>query len=229
MQASSNLGHAGDLDSAISKVRDKLDTERNILEKTRQLASQVSNLNAKADAQVMIREAEQRVAYLEEKFRSLTQKKNDKGSIKSAGSLNDNISSPGTPISERTSSTTAGGRPHSMSFSKLDLRKTSTNLSVQKISLKVHEIAYKLEVERKIRDKANRIRMLYSKAYQSGSKDKINQISDSDRILHETNDRLRLLEYSLKSYQSLYVDYIDEDDDETLNEREDSNAMFQPA
>ncbi|KAJ2538125.1 Serine/threonine kinase, partial [Coemansia sp. RSA 1933] len=116
-----------------------------------------------------------------------------------------------------------------MSFSKLDLRKTSSNLSVQKISLKVHEIAYKLEVERKIRDKANRIRMLYSKAYQSGSKDKINQISDSDRILHETNDRLRLLEYSLKSYQSLYVDYIDEDDDETLNEREDANAMFQPA
>ncbi|KAJ2557955.1 hypothetical protein EV175_001037, partial [Coemansia sp. RSA 1933] len=125
MQASSNLGHAGDLDSAISKVRDKLDTERNILEKTRQLASQVSNLNAKADAQVMIREAEQRVAYLEEKFRTLTQKKNDKGSIKSSGSLNDNASSPGTPASDRASSSTAGGRPHSMSFSKLDLRKTS--------------------------------------------------------------------------------------------------------
>ncbi|KAJ2689419.1 Serine/threonine kinase, partial [Coemansia sp. RSA 1285] len=217
-----------DLDSAISKLRDKLDTERNILEKTRQLASQVSNLNAKEDAKVMILKSEQHVAYLEKEFNILTQKKNDRGSIKSANSQNESILSPGTPGSDKG---TAGssGRPHSTSLSSLELRMASSNLSVQKISLKVHEIAYKLEVERKIYEKANRIRMLYSKAYQSGSKNKISQITDSDRILHETNDRIRLLEYSLKSYQPLCVDYVDEDDEETLNERKDTNAMFQPA
>ncbi|KAJ2624600.1 Serine/threonine kinase [Coemansia sp. RSA 1358] len=222
--ASAINGH--DLDSAISKVRDKLDTERNILEKTRQLASQVSNLNTKADAQVMIQEAEQRVAYLEEQFLSLTQKKNERNSsIKSTGSQNDDRLSPSTTISEKSST----NRPHSMSFSTLDLRKNTSRLSVQKISLKVHEIAYKLEVERKIRDKANSIRMIYSKDYNSGSKGKISQITDSDRILHETNDRIRLLEYSLKSYQALYVDYGDEEDDETINESMDANAMYQPA
>ncbi|KAJ2850402.1 hypothetical protein J3B02_003677 [Coemansia erecta] len=83
MQASSISGHTGDLDSAISKVREKLDRERNMLEKTRQIATQVSNPNAKADAQNMIAEAEQRVSYLEAEFRRLTQKKEDRSSIKS--------------------------------------------------------------------------------------------------------------------------------------------------
>ncbi|PIA18840.1 hypothetical protein COEREDRAFT_84794 [Coemansia reversa NRRL 1564] len=214
-----------DLDSAISKARDKLEKERIMLEKARQLASQVSNLNAKADAQGMVRDTEQRISYLEAEFRRLTQKRDDRNSIKSAGggSLNDGRSSPSTVASDKS----FGGRPHSTSFSKLDLRKASSHLSGQKISLKVHEVAYKLEVERKIRDNANRIRTLYSDDYRKGSKSKIVQITDSDRILHETNDRIRLLEYSLKMYQSLYVDYAD--DDETLNEEDHAGAQFQPA
>ncbi|KAJ1876905.1 Serine/threonine kinase, partial [Kickxella alabastrina] len=173
----------------------------------------------------MIAEAEQRVTYLEAEFRRLSQKKDDRNSIKSGG--NGSVLDNGSPTS-MTASERSGGRPHSQSFSKLDLRKTSSHLSVHKISLKVHEVAYKLEVERKIRDNANRIRRLYSNDYRQGSKDKIAQITDSDRILHETNDRIRLLEYSLKMYQSLYVDYAD-DDDETVNEDEYSGGLYQPA
>ncbi|KAJ2905033.1 Serine/threonine kinase, partial [Coemansia aciculifera] len=205
--------------SAISKVREKLDKERTMLEKTRQLATQVSNPNVKCNAQNMIVEAEQRVTYLEAEFRRLSQKRDDRNSVRSSSgrnSLNDDqgsLSSPsGTGASDRSS------------VSKLDLRKTSSHLSVQKISLKVHEIAYKLEVERKIRDNANRIRMLYSNDNRRGSKDKLPQITDSDRILQESNDRIRLLEYSLKMYQSLYVDYAEGDDSDTLNEDDQQSA-----
>ncbi|KAJ2567286.1 Serine/threonine kinase [Coemansia sp. RSA 1822] len=223
MQASSNLGHAGDLESAIAKARDKLEKERIMLAKSRQIVSQMSNMNAKADAQIMVHDAEQRVSYLEAEYRRLAQKRDDKNSIKSGtGSMNDGRSSPSTVTSEKSTN-----RPHSMSFSKLDLRKASSHLSGQKISLKVHEIAYKLEVERKIRDNANRIRMLYSNDYQRGSKNKMTQITDSDRILHETNDRIRLLDYSLKKNQSLYVDYADDDDADTAIE--DEFSQFQPA
>ncbi|KAJ2823545.1 Serine/threonine kinase, partial [Coemansia erecta] len=227
MQASSNLGHAGDLDSAIAKARDKLEKERMMLAKSRQIVSQMSNMNAKADAQIMVHEAEQRVSFLEAEYRRLMQKRDDKNSIKSGtGSINDGRSSPSTLASEKGSN-----RPHSTSFSKLDLRKASSHLSGQKISLKVHEIAYKLEVERKIRDKANSIRALYTNAQQrsgGSGKTKIAQITDSDRVLHETNDRIRLLDYSLKKNQSLYVDYADDDDDDdTTVEAEFS--QFQPA
>ncbi|KAJ1827154.1 Serine/threonine kinase [Coemansia sp. RSA 2599] len=205
-------------------MREKLDRERNMLEKTRQIATQVSNPNAKDDAHNMIAEAEQRVSYLEAELRRLMQKKEDRSSIKSgAGSINEGSS----PTTSTVNSEKSSGRPHSQSFSKLDLRKTSTHLSVQKISLKVHEIAYKLEVERKIRDQANRIRRIYSNDYRQGSRDKIAQITDSDRLLHETNDRIRLLEYSLKMYQSLYVDYAD--DDETVAEDDYSGGLFQSA
>ncbi|KAJ1836901.1 Serine/threonine kinase, partial [Coemansia sp. RSA 2703] len=177
----------------------------------------------KANAQSMIVESEQRVSYLEAEFRRLSQKRDDKNSIKSgAPSFNETNSPSSTSASYKSS-----GRPHSLSMSKIDLRKTSSHLSVQKISLKVHEIAYKLEVERKIRDQANRIRMIYSNDYHQGSRDKIAQITDSDRLLHETNDRIRLLEYSLKMYQSLHVEYAD--DDETLAEDEYSGGMFQAA
>ncbi|KAJ2786971.1 Serine/threonine kinase [Coemansia interrupta] len=223
MQASSIAGHTGDLDSAISKVREGLEKERKMLEKTRQMVTQTNNPMVKANAQSMIAETEQRVSYLEAEFRRLSQKRDDKNSIKSgAPSFNESNSPASTSVSEKS-----GGRPHSLSMSKIDLRKTSTHLSVQKISLKVHEIAYKLEVERKIRDQANRIRSIYSNDYHQGSRDKIAQITDSDRLLHETNDRIRLLEYSLKMYQSLHVDYAD--DDETLAEDEYSGGMFQAA
>ncbi|KAJ2005408.1 Serine/threonine kinase [Coemansia thaxteri] len=197
-----------DLESAISKVREKLDKERVMLEKTRQLATQIRNPSAKVNATAMIVEAEQRVTYLEAEFRRLSQKREDRNSIRSSGgnSYNADPSSPTGTTSDRGS----------VSISKLDLRKTSSHLSAQKISLKVHEIAYKLEVERKIRDKANSIRMLYSNDHHRGSKDKITQITDPDHILHESNDRIRLLDYSLKMYQSLNVEYADEDDD-TLN------------
>ncbi|KAJ2649918.1 Serine/threonine kinase [Coemansia sp. RSA 1250] len=221
MQASNNLGHTGDLDSAISRARDKLDRERMMLEKTRQVLTQLSNMNSKSDAEIMVHKAEENIKYLENEFRRLMQKRDDRNSIKSGGSINDGRSSPSTLASEKS-----GGRPHSMSLSKLDLRKASSNLSGQKISLKVHELAYKLEVERKIRDKANRIRMIYSNDYQRGGKNKMSNITDSDRILHETNDRIRLLEYSLKMNQSLYVDYAD-DDDTAVDE--ESYSQFQPA
>ncbi|KAJ2783983.1 Serine/threonine kinase [Coemansia javaensis] len=222
MQASSIQGHTGDLDSAISKARDNLDRERIMLEKARHMVSQVSNPNAKANAQNMVRETEQRVSYLEAEFRRLSQKRDDKNSIKSTG---DGRSSPGTAVSDRT----AGGRPRSTSLSKLDLRKASSHLSGQKISLKVHEIAYKLEVERKIRDKANNIRSLYTMDHQKGGKSKGGQIAKSDQVLHESNDRIRLLEYSLKKYQSLYVDYADlDDDDDTANEDAFAGNQYQP-
>ncbi|KAJ2163668.1 hypothetical protein GGF45_006296 [Coemansia sp. RSA 551] len=83
MQASSNLGHAGDLESAIAKARDKLEKERIMLAKSRQIVSQMSNMNAKADAQIMVHDAEQRVSYLEAEYRRLVQKRDDKNSIKS--------------------------------------------------------------------------------------------------------------------------------------------------
>ncbi|KAJ2367246.1 hypothetical protein H4S02_010320, partial [Coemansia sp. RSA 2611] len=74
-----------DLESAISKVREKLDNERKMLEKTRQLATQVVNPNAKANAQGLIIETEQRVTYLEAEFRRLSQKRDDRNSIRSSG------------------------------------------------------------------------------------------------------------------------------------------------
>ncbi|KAJ2254100.1 hypothetical protein EV176_007356, partial [Coemansia sp. RSA 451] len=120
MQASSNLGHAGDLESAIAKARDKLEKERIMLAKSRQIVSQMSNMNAKADAQIMVHDAEQRVSYLEAEYRRLVQKRDDKNSIKSGTSVNDGRSSPST-LSEKST------RPHSMSFSKLDLRKASSH------------------------------------------------------------------------------------------------------
>ncbi|KAJ2383501.1 hypothetical protein GGI05_005294, partial [Coemansia sp. RSA 2603] len=68
MQASSIAGHTGDLDSAISKVRERLEKERQMLEKTRQMVTQTNNPTVKANAQSMIVESEQRVSYLEAEF-----------------------------------------------------------------------------------------------------------------------------------------------------------------
>lgn len=56
-----------------------------MLEKTRQLNTQLSNANAKANAQDMILKAEQRIAYLEAEFGRLSQKRTN--SIKYGGKV----------------------------------------------------------------------------------------------------------------------------------------------
>ncbi|KAJ1952463.1 Serine/threonine kinase, partial [Linderina pennispora] len=213
-----------DLDTAISQTQEKLQKEKNMLTKTKQLMSQLANPAVRANAETMIMDAERRVSFLQAELDRLIQKKQNRSNLHAAGGGSaDGDLSPGGPVARSSSS----GRPQSMIQTRLDLRKTST-LSIQKISLKVHEIAYKLEVERKIRDNANRIRALYSDDYRRGSKGKIAQIVDTEKMLREAEDRIRLLEYSLKMYQSLYVDYIDDDDD-TLNEDDQGGLVHQPA
>ncbi|ORX71602.1 hypothetical protein DL89DRAFT_266598 [Linderina pennispora] len=217
-------GHAGDLDTAISQTQEKLQKEKNMLTKTKQLMSQLANPAVRANAETMIMDAERRVSFLQAELDRLIQKKQNRSNLHAAGGGSaDGDLSPGGSVARSSSS----GRPQSMIQTRLDLRKTST-LSIQKISLKVHEIAYKLEVERKIRDNANRIRALYSDDYRRGSKGKIAQIVDTEKMLREAEDRIRLLEYSLKMYQSLYVDYIDDDND-TLNEDDQGGLIHQPA
>ncbi|OMJ16397.1 Protein kinase C-like, partial [Smittium culicis] len=100
-------------------------------------------------------------------------------------------------------------RPHSQSFSKLDLRKASAALSSQKISLKMYEIAYKLQIEKKLSEATSRMASIYTNDYLRGNKKKMAQVTEATYVLSDSRNKIRLLEQAFKNYQTLYVDYFD--------------------
>ena len=104
-------------------------------------------------------------------FFSLFKKATSKDSLNSStGGLP--TAATGTPISSEslsqlhTPSGSGNNSPalqHRESFTNIDLIKSESGLSAQKIALKLYEIAYKLDVEQKVKHGTDRLSSLYAK------------------------------------------------------------------
>ncbi|KAJ1971888.1 Serine/threonine kinase [Dimargaris xerosporica] len=93
---------------------------------------------------------------------------------------------------------------------------TSTStlaFSTQKISLQLHEIAYKLDVEKKVREASNRLSNIYLRSFGKSDKSKRAQAAQVNAHTAECNEKIMLLERAYKKYQSLHIDVLDNDDD----------------
>ncbi|OLY77673.1 Protein kinase C-like 2 [Smittium mucronatum] len=191
-----NQSYSVDLEAAINETKRKIWNEEKILNGAKSMRSQHTNRNVIAELDVQLLETEKRISYLQNKLKELKSKQESKSSNRG------NNESPATQTAQIT-------RPNSQSFSKLDLRKSSAALSSEKISLKMYEIAYKLEVEKKLSEATSRMASIYTNDYLRGNKKKMAQVTEATYVLSDSRNKIRLLEQAFKNYQTLYVDYID--------------------
>ncbi|KAJ1675910.1 Serine/threonine kinase [Spiromyces aspiralis] len=196
-----------DLDMAISDTRRKLFNEEKILNATKVMRTRHTNRNAIAELDSSIYESQRRIQFLQDQLAKLSLKKQHRDSV---GSNCEDQRSLGASSS---SATVTAERPRSTSISKLDLRRSTSSLSTQKVSLKLHELAYKLEVERKLLEGTNRISSIYVNDYMRGNKKKMAQVNAASSVISESREKVLLLERAFKKYQSLYINYIDDDDE----------------
>lgn len=97
-----------------------------------------------------------------------------------------------------------------MRFLLLDLLKTETLYNKSKVSLKLHELEYKLDVENKV---------LAGIKTMADVMDRDPSLSDRRRRvelqgqMYESIEKLSLLTKALRKYKSLYIGEGDEDDD----------------
>ncbi|PVU90086.1 hypothetical protein BB561_005025 [Smittium simulii] len=209
-----NNSHA-DLESAINETKRKLWNEEMILNGAKSMRTQHTNLHVIAELDLQLMESKKRIEYLQNQLKELTLKQFNKTR------LQNNSLEPNPDL--RKSQALAQNQLQE-NFSRMELSKTSSALSTQKVSLKIHDIAYKLEVEKKLCEATNRMAFIYTNDYLKGNKKKMAQVTEATQVLTESKAKIRLLEQAFKRYQSLYVDYVDEE--ETPFE-DQSNQQYQ--
>ncbi|KAJ1983685.1 Serine/threonine kinase [Dimargaris verticillata] len=198
-----------DVDSTINDIRQKIRLEQKMHDAAKQMRTQLKNRNALEECDITLLESEKRIDFLQQQLQRMQLKKQGHQPPSETSSITAVSSDAGSHLSEHPQ----GSRARTSSLTNLDLRKSGSALSVQKVSLKLHELAFKLDVERKLKEGTDRITSIYLKQSSRGDKRKAAHASAAVSSLSETNDKIMLLERALKKYQSLYVHGLDDEDD----------------
>ncbi|CAG8562747.1 23489_t:CDS:10 [Dentiscutata erythropus] len=99
-------------------------------------------------------------------------------------------------------------------LSNLDLIKSDAPFARQKISLKLHELEFKLDVERRLKEGSERM----SEAVLSQDPKNKKGIADVQIQTLESKEKISLLTRSLQKYRSLYI--VDEEEDDEILPRQ---------
>ncbi|KAJ1911696.1 Serine/threonine kinase [Tieghemiomyces parasiticus] len=198
-----------DIDSTINDIRQKIRREQKMHEAAKQMRTQLKNRNAIEECDTTLMEYEKRIDFLEQQLQRMQIRKQTRTQT-SGSDASSAVSESLTAVSESTGPV---GRSRGSSVSNLDLRKSDSGLSTQKVSLKLHELAYKLDVERKLKEGTDRITKVYRQESSRGDKRMTSHVHAAGTAMNETNDKIMLLERALKKYQSLYVQGLEDDDD----------------
>ncbi|KAG0261804.1 Serine/threonine kinase [Mortierella polycephala] len=100
--------------------------------------------------------------------------------------------------------------PKKPTYTNVDLLKSSTPITTAKISSKLRELAFKLDVEKKLKAGSERLAVLYKNDPSMG--DKKNRAGVNGELL-ESNEKIVILKRSLQKYQQLFVPGMEDDDD----------------
>lgn len=100
--------------------------------------------------------------------------------------------------------------PPKVKYSNLDLIKADTPHTTAKISRMLHQLEFKLQVEKEYKKGIDKM----AKLYQADGDKKSKADAESKRV--ESERKIQLLQTALKRYKTLYIlDDTEEDDDGT--------------
>lgn len=97
------------------------------------------------------------------------------------------------------------------SATNLDLIKSDSVLTPEKVTLKLHEMAFKLDVELKVKKGTENLTRIYNADPAMGDKKDRAELFAKQ---HESNEKILLLKQALQKYQGLYVGEDDDDEED---------------
>ncbi|TFK48685.1 hypothetical protein OE88DRAFT_490129 [Heliocybe sulcata] len=219
---------AHELDQKIQDVYKKIQTERKVLEAGRLLRQATTNPEVLASNDAKIREAERSLSYFENTLRELQSRKlqqsqrDDHSRSSSAASAQMGLpTSPrsatgrfpdygppgrgGRPLSSPSmgpipsSDEDGGGGPKPKNYTNLDLIKADSPHTTAKISRMLHQLEYKLQIEKEYKTGIDKM----AKLYQAEGDKKSRADAEGKRV--ESERKIHLLQSALKRYKNLYV------------------------
>lgn len=223
---------AHELDSKIQEVYKRIQTERKILEASQLLRQATPNPDVLRRNEVKIKETERSLSYFEDTLKELQARKlqlaNDPSRSGNGGlpstprlgpassrdralpptpQLFPDGSSYGNAVPPYTAD--AGGMPKSKTYSNLDLIKADTPYTTAKISKMLHQLEYKLQVEKQYKEGIAKMSTLY----QADGDKKSRADAENKRV--ESDKKIALLQSALKRYKTLHIlDDVEEEEQE---------------
>ena len=224
---------AHELDSKIQEVYKRIQTERKILEASQLLRQATPNPDVLRRNEAKIKETERSLSYFENTLKELQARKQQlanrddpsrsgNGGLPStprlgpAGSRDralpptPQLFSDGTQNDDNAPPYTAdaGGMPKSKTYSNLDLIKADTPYTTAKISKMLHQLEFKLQVEKQYKAGIEKM----SSLYQADGDKKSRADAENKRI--ESDKKIALLQSALKRYKTLHIlDDVEEEEE----------------
>ncbi|KAG1169309.1 hypothetical protein G6F70_003717 [Rhizopus microsporus] len=189
------------LDAKIKELKEKIKRNERMRDKAYQLRPLLTDKNALSQCENEIKECQKSIDYFTEELLKIESRKDSDTTETDASSHTTHHTSTSNPSVEH---------PTVKKYSTLDLLTTETLYNKSKVSLKLHELEYKLDVENKV---------LAGIKTMADVMDKDPSLSDRRRRLelqgqmYESIEKLNLLTKALRKYKSLYIGERDEDDD----------------
>jgi muconolactone delta-isomerase len=215
---------AQELDQKIQEVYRRIQTERKILEATQILRQATPNPDVLRMNDAKIKETERSLLYFENTLKELQARKlqlaerDDPSRSPPSGALNlprqtrheRDRSLPPTPPyygdDERNPPDAGGTVPKAKPYSNLDLIKADTPHTTAKISKMLHQLEFKLQVEKQYKEGIAKM----SSLYQADGDKKSRADAETKKI--ESDRKILLLQSALKRYKNLHI--LDEADDD---------------
>ncbi|KAF9930464.1 Serine/threonine kinase [Linnemannia zychae] len=189
------------------KVEDllkRLEKEKEILNATRNIRKVQQSDAARASCDATIEECEQRIEYFENEVNRLLSRILDApgaaagvGTVKStssgqsvSGQHEADLSHSRQPSVSSVNATSENTVTNNKPVSTVDLLKSSRIITTNKVLYKMHELAYKLEVEKKVKLASQKMEQLGVSAKEENE---------------ESNEKIVLLKRALQKYQGLYI------------------------
>ncbi|CAO3614558.1 unnamed protein product [Mucor hiemalis] len=189
-----------------------------------QMRPLLKDRNVISDCETQIKEYQKYIDYFTEELHRLEAKQQDNASDSSSETkqspiiqhqLNPNSEHPPRSSSMTTNSTATTvvqKNDNKKKYSNLDLLMSETPYNKPKVSLKLHELEYKLDVEKTV---LKGIRGMVDVLERTPSTDRKSRLDVQDKML-ESTEKLGLLNSALRKYKSLYIGEGGDEDDYEL-------------
>ncbi|CDH52710.1 agc pkc protein kinase [Lichtheimia corymbifera JMRC:FSU:9682] len=220
-------------ESKICELQKKLDDNKKVRDRAIHLRSLLTDANTISQCETQIKESQKYIDYFSEELHKLqtrslrtsthgssddsTTGANDASDSPSGeNKTNSPLQSPAassltTPPRSSSIPTTAPatGATGAKKFTNLDLLTSAVPYNKPKVSLKLHELEYKLDVEKKVLTGIKTMADVIEKSASSGDRRQRDEVQGQ---LYESVEKRNLLDRALRKYKGLYIGEGDEDD-----------------
>ena len=198
------MASSSDLEAKISSLEVRIQKERKMISGFQAMRSASTNPDVIKTCEAKIRDSEKTIGWFQDSLNQLHQRLYQPSSPQSTSTPSQHPSQSGGPNPNHPAQLVKASQ------TSLDLIKADTPLTSAKISRMLHQLEFKMHIERQYKEGIDKMGRLYE---MDGDK-KARADTENKRI--ESKQKMQLLQLALKRYKQLDVmgDLADEDDGE---------------